>query len=222
MVQLTIDIERINKFNFNSLRSAVFWENSAHKYDAKSLFYPAGHQHYQLLATIASSCPDDTKFLEIGTRIGISSLAIHQGSGGGNRISLTTCDLEDNIPEGKSVKAFPDIKFLVKDGFELLGSDQSWDIIFIDVDPHDGVQERRMINKLIEIDFKGIVILDDIHLNAEMQALWDWIPVRRKVDLTKFGHNSGTGVVLFGDSKLMGSVGDSNVFDFEGNVDIQK
>ena len=221
MVRLSIDIERLNKFNFDSLRSAVFWENSVHNYDVNALFYGAGNQHYQLLATIASSCPDGTRFLEIGTRIGMSSLAIHQGSGGGTRISLTTCDIEDNIPEGKSVKAFPAINFLVKDGFELLEAEEPWDVIFIDVDPHDGTQERRMIDKLIETGFKGILLLDDIHVNTEMQAFWDWIPVRRKIDLTKFGHSSGTGVVLFGDSKLMGTVGDSNVFDFEGDVNVQ-
>jgi hypothetical protein len=79
-----------------------------------------------------------------------------------------------------------------------------------------------MINKLIEIDFKGILLLDDIHLNAEMQALWDWIPIVKKIDLTKFGHNSGTGVVMFGDSKLMGTIGESNVFDFESNVNVKQ
>jgi hypothetical protein len=147
----------------------------------------------------------------------MSSLAIHNGG----IVSLTTCDLEDNIPEGKSIKAFPAIQFLLKDGFELLEA-EPWEVIFIDVDPHDGVQERRMISKLIEMDFKGILLLDDIHLNPEMQSLWDWIPAGRKVDLTRFGHNSGTGAVLFGDSKLMGTFDGSNVFDFEGDVNIKQ
>lgn len=218
MVQLTLNLSNLDSFNFTGMRDLVYWENAVHKYDADALFYQAGNQHYQLLATIARACPKGTRFLEIGTRIGMSSLAIHHG---GN-VDLTTCDLEDNIPEGKSVKAFPDIKFLVKDGFELLESYLPWDIIFIDVDPHDGIQERRMIKKLVERDFKGILLLDDIHLNPEMQSFWDWIPVGKKVDLTQFGHNSGTGAVLFGNSKLLGTDWSSNVFDFEGDVNIQQ
>ena len=79
-----------------------------------------------------------------------------------------------------------------------------------------------MISKLIEMDFKGILLLDDIHLNPEMQSFWDWIPVGRKVDLTRLGHHSGTGAVLFGDSKLMGNFGESEIFDFEGYVNIQQ
>lgn len=214
-MKLTLNLSRLNTFNFSGLRDIVYWDNSAHRYDSDAFFYGAGNQHYQLLSTIALACPKGTRFLEIGTRLGMSSLAIHHGG----CVDITTCDLEDNIPDGKSVKAFPEIKFLVKDGFELLESYRSWDIIFIDVDPHDGIQERRMIKKLVENDFKGILLLDDIHLNPEMQSLWDWIPAGRKVDLTRFGHNSGTGAVLFGDSKLMGTFGDSNIFDFEGNVD---
>jgi len=218
MVQLTLNLSKLNTFNFSDMRDLVYWPNSEHKYDADAFFYGAGNQHYQLLATIASSCPPDTKFLEIGTRLGMSSLAIHAG----RNVNLTTCDLEDNIPEGKSIKAFPAINFLLKDGFELLDTEPPWEIIFIDVDPHDGVQERRMISKLMEMDFKGILLLDDIHLNQEMQSFWDWIPNGRKVDLTRFGHNSGTGAVLFGDSKLMGTFDGSNVFDFEGDVNIKQ
>lgn len=200
MTRVVINTDKLNTFNFQSLRDVVLWKDSVHSYDADALFYGAGNQHYQLLAAISSSLPEGSRVLEIGTRIGMSALAIMHGN---RQISLTTCDLEDNIPEGKSVKAFSDdIKFLVKDGFELLESDPPWDVIFIDVDPHDGVQERRMINRLIELNFQGILLLDDIHLNSDMNALWDWIPVK-KIDLTNIGHNSGTGAVLFGESKII-------------------
>lgn len=217
MVNLNLNLDKLNTFNFDAMKDIVYWESCVHKYDADALFYGAGNQHYQLLALIAESCVTGTRFLEIGTRLGMSSLAIHKG---GN-VSLTTCDLEDNIPEGKSIKAFREIQFLVKDGFDLLES-EPWDVIFIDVDPHDGVQERRMISKLIEIDFKGILLLDDIHLSAEMQSFWDWIPAGRKVDLTRFGHSSGTGAVLFGDSKLVGTTEGSNIFNFEGDINIKQ
>ena len=217
-MKLTLNLSRLNKFDFGGMKDLVYWKDSVHKYDTNAFFYGAGNQHYQLLALIAESCPPGTRFLEIGTRLGMSSLAIH--SGGGAKVFLTTCDLEDNIPDGKSIKAFRDIQFLVKDGTDLL--DDPWEIIFIDVDPHDGVQERVMISKLIEMDFKGILLLDDIHLNTEMQSFWDWIPAGRKVDLTRFGHNSGTGAVLFGDSKLMGTFGGSEIFDFEGDVNVQQ
>jgi hypothetical protein len=70
--------------------------------------------------------------------------------------------------------------------------------IFIDVDPHDGIQETKMIQKLVDKKYKGYVLLDDIHLNQAMQNFWDSIPVTvRKVDLTEIGHWSGTGLLIF-------------------------
>lgn len=73
-------------------------------------------------------------------------------------------------------------------------------LILIDTDPHDGIQEEEFHRFLLSSAYKGLVIWDDIHLNPAMRAFWDSIKgsVKTKVDLTAFGHWSGTGLVIYG------------------------
>ncbi len=194
-MKVIIDTAKLNTFNFADYKTE--WGDNPHN-DGPSIHYSAGNQHYQLLATLTHSLPYGTKVFEVGTRLGMSSIAMYHGN---PNIKLTTCDIEDTIPEGYSIKNIPDIKFIIKDGFELLEEYIDASVIFMDVDPHDGVQEKKMIEKLIELNYKGILLLDDIRLNHEMVELWNWIPLR-KFDLTELGHYSGTGVVLFGDSDV--------------------
>ena len=68
--------------------------------------------------------------------------------------------------------------------------------ICLDVDPHDGQFEPKFIKWLVENSYKGVLILDDVHLNPPMQKFWNEVTLS-KHDITEFGHFSGTGVVLF-------------------------
>ena len=61
---------------------------------------------------------------------------------------------------------------------------------------HDGIFENQFYSKLKEINYKGILFLDDIHLNPMMKIFWDGI-TEEKYDLTSKGHNTGTGIVIF-------------------------
>jgi hypothetical protein len=61
---------------------------------------------------------------------------------------------------------------------------------------HDGVFEEQFINYLDSINYKGYLLLDDIHLNFEMERFWGSI-TKEKYDLTSIGHSTGTGVVYF-------------------------
>jgi hypothetical protein len=61
---------------------------------------------------------------------------------------------------------------------------------------HDGVFEEQFINYLDSINYKGYLLLDDIHLNFEMERFWESI-TKGKHDLTSIGHSTGTGVVYF-------------------------
>lgn len=158
--------------------------------DGKLFDRPCGDQHYRLLAYISIILPDDSKILELGTRWGVSSVALSKN----NNVSVVTCDIEDRSFYVKR----ENVKFIQADGFDLLEEYKDVDLIFMDVDPHDGVQEKKMIKKLVDLNYKGILILDDIHLNKEMEDLWNSIHVD-KYDLTQFGHYSGTGIVFFGD-----------------------
>jgi glutamyl-tRNA reductase len=73
-------------------------------------------------------------------------------------------------------------------------------IIMIDID-HYGEMEKNIIDKLAELNFSGIIILDDLFnhpdqiINESMKNLWDNIKYK-KIDVTKYGHWSGTGIVF--------------------------
>ena len=65
----------------------------------------------------------------------------------------------------------------------------------IDID-HTGKNEQLMLDFLVEIGWQGFLLFDDIYFNKEMNDLWNSIR-HKKCDLTKIGHFSGTGMVLF-------------------------
>jgi hypothetical protein len=70
-------------------------------------------------------------------------------------------------------------------------------MIVIDVDPHDGVQEREMIKFLEDKKWSGILILDDIYKDNQMKNFWNSIEKEDKLDFTNIGHLTGTGVIIF-------------------------
>jgi hypothetical protein len=67
-------------------------------------------------------------------------------------------------------------------------------LIFIDA-AKDGVQEQRFLDNFGTIAFAKapLVILDDIRV-WNMLAIWRRVS-RPKLDLTSFGHWSGTGII---------------------------
>lgn len=157
----------------------------------------ASGEHYKLLAAIAGRFVRG-RFYDVGTYLGHSALALAHRSGElGNRV--ISYDIADCFPaEHSRIKSHPGIELRVKDALEDVAEiAANADLVLLDVTPHDGKQERVFIAELVRLGFRGLLVLDDIHLNPEMTALWQWIPAPRKVDLTEVGHWSGTGVVAF-------------------------
>ena len=70
-------------------------------------------------------------------------------------------------------------------------------LIFLDVDPHNGVMEYDFYKYLKSIGYKGIVLWDDIFLSPPMREFWNKIPSDEKRDLSQWGHFSGTGLIVF-------------------------
>ena len=70
-------------------------------------------------------------------------------------------------------------------------------LIFVDLDPHDGYLEYELYSWLKRNKYKGILLFDDIHFPGMQMNLWSKIPDSDKHDITHLGHFSGTGMVLF-------------------------
>ena len=154
---------------------------------------PAGVSEYRLYAYLSTFFKNST-ILDIGTRTGGSAVALSYNPTN----QVISYDL---LEQGASNIKKDNITWKIQDFME--DETLDWDnipIVMIDVDPHDGAQERVMMDWLREKEWKGILIHDDIGPGwPDIQLMWDEIP-EEKFDVTEIAHLSGTGIVNFGNA----------------------
>jgi hypothetical protein len=137
--------------------------------------------------------------IDIGTYLGFSATALAYAP----NVNIITYDIVDCIPNKDARKDQTNITYRIgdctKDVDELI---KKSNVIVLDVDPHDGIQERQILKAFVDAGFKGIIIFDDINLTDEMHRFWQSIniPGTTKYDATVCGHHSGTGVLVWNDS----------------------
>ena len=158
---------------------------------------PAGQSEYRFYAYL-STFFSNTTILDIGTRTGGSALALSYNPTN----QVRSYDL---IEQGASRIQKDNITWNIGDFMQ--DEEIDWDnvsIVMIDVDPHDGSQERVMMDWLREKGWKGLLLHDDIGPGwPDIQLMWDEIP-EPKIDVTEIAHMSGTGLVNFGEhTKLL-------------------
>lgn len=149
-----------------------------------------GKEAYKLYAYISKKFNYKT-ILDIGTRFGNSALSL--SNNGRNKVVSYNI-----VEEGASDIEKKNITWKIMD----FRNDDSinWEkvsLILLDVDPHNGKDERDMLEYLYSIDWSGTILFDDIHLNQQMSDFWNSLPNENKKDLTEFGHASGTGIMEF-------------------------
>lgn len=146
----------------------------------------SGKEHYRLLMYISTLYNNDVIF-DVGTNKCMSALALSYNKS--NRVK--TYDIIKLLPENPNVD---NIEYILGDSTKDVDL-QKCPVIFLDVD-HDGIYEDIFYGHLKSINWKGILILDDIHLNEPMKKFWNRIE-EKKYDITNIGHWSGTGLVVF-------------------------
>ena len=162
------------------------------RHDHKRLFLaPAGQEHYKLLKYLASQV--DTDIVELGTHVGTGSLALALGT----KKIVHTFNVRDQFT------AYPlkNIKRYIGEIFELGLAELmlKCDLIFLDT-AHNGPFETKVYTYLVEHEYRGILLLDDIFYTPGMKEFWNGISTV-KYDITYLGHgfqNCGTGIVDFG------------------------
>jgi predicted O-methyltransferase YrrM len=162
------------------------------------MYYPYlknKNEHYRLLVYLSSLYEGEILF-DVGTAQGHSSLALSQNKS--NRVFTY-----DIVPKYHSDWfKYENLKNVTKDinleDEEIINSAK---FISLDIDPHDGIQEIKFYELLKRINYKGIVLFDDINLNEGMRNFWDSV-THDKYDLTDIGHWSGSGLVSFSDEKI--------------------
>lgn len=165
--------------------------------DSETLSYyhaDAGKEHYKLLIYVSQELKPKLTF-DVGTCRGASALALSNGSK-----KVVSYDIQDglNLPNRTQLTT---IEFIIGD---VLTDDRliTSDLILLDA-WHHGVFEKRFVNYLVDNDYKGILLLDDIHLkDSGLPEWWKNLKHPRKYDITKYGHGSGTGMLVFNDTRI--------------------
>jgi hypothetical protein len=169
-----------------------------------------GIEHYFFLASVGLQL-QNKKIIEFGTHFGRSAYIMAYGNRKlSNNNNIITYDIENLLIDG--IFENTDIDYRLEDLFDPKNREKnkdhilSSDIIFIDIDPHEGVLEYDMYVWLRDNDYKGIILFDDIHLDVghmnvftgnSMKQFWSKVDDKYKIDLTHVGHWSGTGLVCF-------------------------
>ena len=161
-------------------------------YDLKS-----GLQEYRLYSYL-STFFNNTTILDIGTLDGRSAIALSHNMSN----KVISYNIIDQIKNNKhKIYSKSNIEFRIKNVMDDLNEDfiSNISVIMIDID-HFYTVEKIIIDRLRELKFNGIIILDDIHHPTKreyecMQRLWNGIN-DRKLDVTKYAHCSGTGIIL--------------------------
>lgn len=166
-------------------------------------------EHYRLLAALVDVL-QPRSVVEIGTLHGLSTLAIKKFLRPGARMATfdivpwaqfkDTCFRSSDFGDGSLVQQIGDLgdPLVFQQHRGLL--DES-ELIFCD-GPKDGVFERKFLNNLAALGATKprLLIFDDIRL-WNMLDIWRNID-RPKLDLTSFGHWTGTGLVAWNNESV--------------------
>lgn len=159
-------------------------------------------EHYRLLAGFVLAL-NPKLIIEIGTATGLSALSMKKYLSPDAKLATfdlidwqgypNSCLKNDDFKDGRIVQHTDDLSQSsgVAKHRNLL---ENADLIFIDAEK-DGMMEQKFLDNFRDISFcrDPIIIFDDIRL-WNMLKIWREISLP-KLDLTSFGHWTGTGIV---------------------------
>tara|TARA_B100000073_G_scaffold337622_1_gene333759 strand:+ start:56 stop:670 length:615 start_codon:yes stop_codon:yes gene_type:complete len=185
--------------------------------------YGIGGNHYTVLLSHLSTYFNDSVILELGTLYGKSAAALAYNKTN----QVYTYDIEHNKEAVVLFGDFDNIEYIIADciGSKWSGthiddgsiSDReiilSSKLIFLDTDPHDGIQEKAVSDFLIENNWKGIMVCDDTGFGLEekkqnshpaMREWWNSVDVK-KYDISDsvYAAGTGTGIMCFGNQEII-------------------
>lgn len=187
-IEILINNEILDKFKMI---------NSEYLYHQDYYFNLSGLHEYRLYSYL-STFFNDIIILDIGSSFGRSAIALSHN----NTNKVISYDIYNWIQDDNHIiYTKSNIEFRLKDIMDDLTPEfiKKCRLVVIDID-HYETSEKQIIHKLKECNFSGIIILDDIHhpqkdMYEAMERLWKNISIP-KFDITKYGHISGTGLIL--------------------------
>lgn len=188
---------RIGKLEILGLNFVEEFESYFQSNSDAYFFQPPGREDMRLLAYLSIQFKNAT-LLNVSSSPENSALALSYNKSN----TVHSISWEDK-PHNPLIRTVPTLRFEKANLWDNQTAQtyktviQSCPLIFLDIDPHDGVKEYEFYKYLKEIDYKGILLCDDIHHFEGMRKFWYFIQEDEKHDLTRFGHWSGTGLINF-------------------------
>ena len=164
----------------------------------------SGVQEYRLYSYITTFFNGCT-ILDIGTYDGRSAVALSHNENN----NVISYDITNHINnDNHNLYTKQNIQFKIKNVLDDLNEEfvKNIKIVMIDIDHYETI-EKQIINKLKELNFSGLIILDDItnhpdpNINECMNRLWENI-TDLKFDFKKYGHWSGTGILIINNNEI--------------------
>ena len=200
------------------LRYSYIIEKSLSEYD---------QGHYYVILAHLSTYFNDSVIVDLGTHRGESAAALSYNKS--NKIYTYDIAHRGEAVDRFKKEEFQNIKYILGNciednwsGMAMLEGDPpksdkeiflSSELIFMDIDPHDGIQEDRVLNFLISNNWKGIMVCDDIGMgrepgkeNAHPQMRDWWYTINLpKYDISKnyYAAGTGTGIIAFGGQEVL-------------------
>ena len=181
-------------------------------------------RYYVILAHL-STYFNDSVLIDLGTHRGESAAALSY-----NKSNIVyTYDINSNDEAIQRVQEEGNIRYIIGDciganwsGMAMLPGIEpkvdreiflSSELIFMDIDPHNGIQEDKVLNFLIDNKWKGVLVCDDIGLGLEegkenehpaMRDWWHSIEVKKyNISSNHYASGTGTGVVCFDNQEVI-------------------
>jgi hypothetical protein len=182
-------LEEVNSVDLSPIFSLFKFFPEVKNGDVNYLDRPAGTEHYKLLGWLSKQI-NNSIISEIGTGDGMGLLALSLNES--NKIisyDIQDYNLKHLVPENGT-------RVICEKNFNYYEDIIKSSIIFYDAN-HNGNDEYNFFLELKKLNWKGILIYDDIYLNDEMKSFWAKIDIQKE-DWTDIGHLScGTGAIFF-------------------------
>ena len=181
------------------------WAKCISRADCREHFLmDAGQEHYKLLAYLATHV--ESHIVELGTHVGTSAVAMASHTDK----MIFTYDVRDIYTSEEyprdNIERY--IENIMEDRIRCAMLNAA-DLIFIDT-AHNGDFEKQVFDYLIDTEYKGWVVYDDITFNDAMKNFWSYVNLKCAdyghivTDVTALGHGrnvngviSGTGLIQF-------------------------
>jgi predicted O-methyltransferase YrrM len=195
-MHITLTKAEVDAIDLTHLAHFLQWNPTYQQYFVQE----AGKEPFKLIAFLSKKIGGVA--MDMGTLFGSSALALSYN----DSTQVMTLDTRKHIPDTQDVVTplnRPNIRMLVASCQAVLPHASSADFIVLDIDINLKTEILKVINELLYYNFRGILVLDNIHVNQNMEYVWQNIPATvKKIDVSTIGHHTGTGILVYDPSHI--------------------